>query len=98
MSFPFAKVMYILTFPCLFGKFLRGIWDAVSQANILIWPQIKLNLQLPRWEFFFLSCRVVTAHGPGLAAIKSVFKHGGYEEKAGHAKETETEQNCFSCH
>ena len=36
MSSPFAKVMYILTFPCLFGKVSQRYLRCCPQANILI--------------------------------------------------------------
>ena len=49
MYSPFTKIAYILTFPPIsLGQFLR----ALSQASVLILPQIKLNLQLSRSAFF----------------------------------------------
>ena len=54
-SFPsFTKITYILTFPPTSSeRFLRAIWNAVSQAIVLILPQIKLNSQLSRCTLFF---------------------------------------------
>ena len=54
MYSPFTKITYILTFsPTSSGQFLRAIWNAVSQATVLILPQIKLNSQLSHCAFFF---------------------------------------------
>ena len=45
-NFPSPKP-YILTSPhAALEQSLRAIWDAASQAAVLIWPQIKLNSQL----------------------------------------------------
>ena len=41
-------------FPLPLWKFLRAIGGAVSQAAVLILPQIKLNSQLSCCAFFFL--------------------------------------------
>ena len=47
----FTKIPYILTYPPVsLEQFLR----ALSQASVLILPQIKLNLQLSRSAFFFM--------------------------------------------
>ena len=49
MYSPFTKITYILTFPpTSLEQFLR----ALSQASVLILPQIKLNLQLSHSAFF----------------------------------------------
>ena len=53
--FPFIKIVYILPFPSSptsLGQFLGAIWDAVSQAAVLIFPQVKLNSQLSCCAFF----------------------------------------------
>ena len=43
---PFMEITHILTFPFYsLQQFLRAIWGAVSQAKVLILPQIKLNSQ-----------------------------------------------------
>ena len=71
MHSPFTKITYILTFPpASLEQFLRAIWDAVSQAAVLILPQIKLNSQLSRCAFFLSphclwGCRllIVSSHG-----------------------------------
>ena len=57
MYFPFTQIRYILTspIPTSLEQFLRAIWGAVSLAAVLILPQIKLNLQLSCWAFFFKS-------------------------------------------
>ena len=53
---PFTKITYILTFPpTSLEQFPRGIWNAVSQAEVLILPQIKLNSELSCCAIFFLS-------------------------------------------
>ena len=50
---PLTEIMYNTEQPpYLFGAVSRAIWDAVSQAIILILPQIKLNSQLSRCAFF----------------------------------------------
>ena len=50
---PLHKITYILTFPpTSLEQFLRAIWNAVSQAIVLILPQIKLNSQLSCCAFF----------------------------------------------
>ena len=51
--FQIACKSYILTFPLVsLELFLRAIWGAVSQAAVLILPQIKLNLQFSHCAFF----------------------------------------------
>ena len=53
MYSPFTKITCILTFPpASLEQFLRAIWEAVSQAIVLILPQIKLNSQLSRFALF----------------------------------------------
>ena len=53
MYSPFSKIIYILSFPSTsLEEFLRAIWGAVSQAAVLILPQIKLNPQLLHCAFF----------------------------------------------
>ena len=52
MHSPFTKITYILTFPFTsLEQFLRAIWDAVSQAIVLILLQIELKSQLPCCAF-----------------------------------------------
>ena len=44
MDFPFTKITYILSLPLTsLEQFLRAIIGAVSQAAVLILPQLKLN-------------------------------------------------------
>ena len=44
---PFTKIAYILTLPPTpLERYFRAIWNAVSQAAVLILPQIKLTSQL----------------------------------------------------
>jgi len=57
MYSPFDKITYILypspPNPISLEQFLRAMWGAVSQAAVLILPQIKLNPQLSHCAFFF---------------------------------------------
>ena len=39
--------------PASLEQFLRAIWDAVSQAIVLILPPVKLNSRLSHYDFFF---------------------------------------------
>ena len=98
MSSPFAKVMYILTFPCLFGKVSQRYLRCCPQANILIWPQIKLNLQLPRWEFFFFKLQGCHCPWSRTGCCWECVQAWWVWRESRPCKETETEQNCFSCH
>ena len=53
MYSPFTKITYILSFPpTSLEQFLRAIWGAVSQAAVLIFPQIKFTSQLSHCAFF----------------------------------------------
>ena len=53
MYSPFTKTLYIPASPAAsVEQLLRAIWGTVSQAAVLILPQMKLNLQLPCWAFF----------------------------------------------
>ena len=53
MYSPFTKITYMLTFPSTSKQFLRAIWDAVSQATVLILAQIKFNsLRITLGSFF----------------------------------------------
>ena len=55
MYSPFTKIIYIQSFPSIsLEQFLRAIWGAVSQAAVLILPQIKLNFN-SQVVYFFLS-------------------------------------------
>ena len=55
MYSPFTKITYILTSPTTSLEFHRAIWNAVSQAIVLILPQIKFNSQLSCCTFFLKS-------------------------------------------
>ena len=53
MYSPFTKITRILTFPhTSLEKFLRALWDAVSQVIAHILPQIKLSSQLSCCAFY----------------------------------------------
>ena len=55
MYSPITKILYILTFPpASLEKFLRTIWDAVSQAVVLMHP-IKLNSQPAHYVLLILA-------------------------------------------
>ena len=50
---PFTKITYIQIFPPTSSEqFLRAIWNAASQAIVLILPQIKLFLILCLFKLF----------------------------------------------
>ena len=54
MYAPFAKITYILSLhSASLEQFLRAVWDAVSQAAILILSQIKFNSEFSSCPFFF---------------------------------------------
>ena len=54
MYAPITKITYMLSFPAAsLEQCLNAIGGAVSQAAVLILPQIKLNSQLLHCGFFF---------------------------------------------
>ena len=52
-SIYWASTIFLVFPPTSLELFLRAIWDAVSWAAVLILPQIKLNLKLSCFAFFF---------------------------------------------
>ena len=49
---PITKITHLLSFPAAsLAQCLRAVWGAVSQAAVLILPQIKLNSQLLHCAF-----------------------------------------------
>ena len=68
---------HILTFPSAFlEQFLGAIWNAVSQAAVLILPQIKLNSQLSCCALFFIreGCQLIESGPSSLSRIIPLFK------------------------
>ena len=49
-------------------QFFRGIWGSVSQAAILILPEIKFNLLLSHCAIFFFKCKLWTLLWASLVA------------------------------
>ena len=65
--------------PASLEQFLTAIWDAVSQAIVLILPQIKVNSQVSHCAFFFsqqlwipsnLSVDLVDSYSLGQASLE----------------------------
>ena len=79
---PFTKALYFDFFPtAALEQSLRAIWDAASQAAVLILPQIKLNSQLSSctscffsWQHPFLinTLQKVVIEGIYLNIIKAI--------------------------
>ena len=77
---PFTKITHILTFPhTSLEKFLRALWDAVSQVIVHILPQIKLSSQLSCCAFYCCCW-----HCPALAGVP---EHKGSEWGLGQGQE-----------
>ena len=57
-------VTYILTFPPPLWRGKFQIWNAASQAIVLILPQMKFNLQFPCCAFWFWSTTKIFTFWP----------------------------------
>ena len=68
----FTKTVYNIDLSplSLQSQYVRPIWDAVSQAIVLILPQIKLNSQ-----FFHCAVFPVDKHFPKLTWLQSFFPY-----------------------